>query len=53
MLAKANDPFNATKPRAKSVQRSPVHVEDLEVADDPLPKNAALALAATTICSHP
>ena len=37
MLAKANDPFNTTKPRAKSVQRSTIHVEDLEVADDPPP----------------
>lgn len=42
MIAKANDPFNTTKPRTKSVQRSAIHVEDLEVADDPLPKKRSL-----------
>jgi hypothetical protein len=42
MLAKANDPFNTAKPRAKSVQRSTIHVEDLEVADDPPPQKRSM-----------
>lgn len=41
MSPKANDPFNKTTPR-KNVRRSPIHVEDLEVSDDPLPKKREL-----------
>ena len=42
MPVKANDPFNTTKPRTISVRRSTIHIEDLEVADDPLPKKRSL-----------
>ena len=49
----AHDPFKTTKPHTKGVRRSAIHVEDLEVADDPPPQSAAWALAATTSCLRP
>lgn len=40
----AHDPFKATKPasRNKVVRRSPIHIEDLEVCNDPVPKKRDL-----------
>ena len=42
MPAKAHDPFNTAKPHTKGVRRSPIHIEDLEVADDPPPQKRSL-----------
>lgn len=39
----AHDPFKTAKPvTRKSVRRSPIHVDDLEVSDDPVPKKRNL-----------
>ena len=42
MPPKAHDPFNTAKPHTKGVRRSPIHIEDLEVADDPPPQKRSL-----------
>ena len=38
----AHDPFKPTKPHTKGVRRSAIHVEALEVADDPPPQKRSL-----------
>ena len=40
----AHDPFSTTKQatRCKSVRRSPIHIGDLEVTNDPIPKKRSL-----------